>query len=162
MSNAAKDQATVLQLACFRNYDWGQVVVYQSCPHVLITKLFQPSRNCVISIVKQLCKICWCKIRALTYDLHQLIHNFKSHAPLQRFVWWITDPVLQLLKSMINTVQLLIHVLRQPTIFFSSLLSAITVDLPRSFWLELEWPKRGSPLCVILQQCHFQGQVRDN
>ncbi len=31
-----------------------------------------------------------------------------------------------------STVRLLIHVLRQPTFFLSSLLSAVTVDLPRS------------------------------
>ncbi len=34
--------------------------------------------------------------------------------------------------NMTPTVHLLIHVLREPTLLFSSLLSAVTVDLPRS------------------------------
>ncbi len=41
-------------------------------------------------------------MRDLKNDLHQRIHNFKSHAPMQRFVWSITDPVVQLLKPSVN------------------------------------------------------------
>ncbi len=56
--------------------------VCSSLPHVLITKLFQPSKNQVISIVKELSMqycIYECAVRTLTYDLHQPIHNFTFH-----------------------------------------------------------------------------------
>ncbi len=38
------------------------------------------------------------------FDLQsaQLIHKFKSYAPLQRLTWCIPDPVLQLLKPSVN------------------------------------------------------------
>ncbi len=39
-------------------------------------------------------------------------------------------------------VRLLIHVLRQPTFFFSSLLSAVSVDLPRSCLVKNVCPSR--------------------
>ncbi len=71
----------------------GHVALYQSWPHVLITKLVQPSHNDVIPTVKEISEIFWLTISALTYDLHQLIHNFKSHAPSLMFVWRIAEPV---------------------------------------------------------------------
>ncbi len=70
-----------------------QVVVYPSLPHFLITKLLQPLHNCVFTTVKELSEIFWRPITALTYDLHQLIHNFKSHALLQRFTFRIAGSI---------------------------------------------------------------------
>ncbi len=56
----------------------------------------------VIPTVKVLSEIYWRKIRALTCNLHQFIHNFKSHTPLQRFAWYIAGLVLHLLKQPLN------------------------------------------------------------
>ncbi len=80
----------------------GQVAIYPSRPHALITKFIQPFHNCTISTVKELSVIFWRAIRALAYDLHQLIYNFKYHAPLRRFAWYIADAVRQLLKISTN------------------------------------------------------------
>ncbi len=39
---------------------------------------------------------------AAAYDIHQCTHDNKAYAPLQRFVWCIAVPVLQLLKPSLN------------------------------------------------------------
>ncbi len=51
-----------------------------------------------------------------------------------------------------HTVRLLNHVLRQPTFFFASLLSAVTVNniFLGLFWLELGWPKCEEKWAVIV------------
>ncbi len=41
-------------------------------------------------------------LETLTFDLHQLIHNFKFHALLQRFVSCTADYVFQLVKPPVN------------------------------------------------------------
>ncbi len=102
MSSGANDQANVLQYAAFRGHGWGHVAAYPSWPYVHLTKLFQPSHNCIIPTVKDLSVILWCKIRALIYDLHHVFHNFKSNVPLQRFAWCIAGLVLHLLKPSLN------------------------------------------------------------
>ncbi len=78
----------------------GQVMMYQRLPHVLIPTFFQPSHNCAIGTVKKLSEIFWRTIRALANDLHQLTHNFKSPALLQRFAWGIADNVPLVLKPL--------------------------------------------------------------
>ncbi len=102
MSSGANDQANVLQYAAFRGHGWGHGAAYPSWPHVLITKLSQPSHNCIIPTVKELSVILWRKIGALIYDLHHVFQNFKSNAPLQRFAWCIAGLVLQILKPSLN------------------------------------------------------------
>ncbi len=102
MSSGANDQAKVLQFAAFRYHGWGHVALYPRWPHVLIAKLVQPPHNGVFPTVKELSEIFWRKIRAWTYDFHKFIHNFKSHVPLQKFVWCIAARVLRLLKPSLN------------------------------------------------------------
>ncbi len=55
-------------------------MVYPSWPHVLITKLVQLLHNCAFPTVKEKKRDIWGSIRAVTYDLYQLIHNVKSKA----------------------------------------------------------------------------------
>ncbi len=98
MRTSANDQASFLQRAAFCNHGWGHVAVYQSWPHVLLTKLFQPPHNGFIPTTKEQSKIFWRKIGALACVLHLFIQNLKSHAPLQRFAWWFATLVFQLLK----------------------------------------------------------------
>ncbi len=57
MSSGAYDQAKGLQFAAFREHGWGHVALYPKWPHVLIAKLFQPSRNDVFPTVKELSEI---------------------------------------------------------------------------------------------------------
>ncbi len=71
----------------------GKNEVHPSWLRVLITKFFQPSHNCVISAVQEISKINRCIVRALAYDLHQII---------QRLALCIDDSVLQLLKASVN------------------------------------------------------------
>ncbi len=91
MSSGANVQAKVLQFAPFHDHGLGHVAMYPSWPHVLVAKLFQPFQNGVILTVKELCEIFSRTIRALAYDLYQLIHN-----------WCIAGLVLQLLKPSVN------------------------------------------------------------
>ncbi len=70
MSSGSTDQAKLIQFSAFLDHG----------PHVLITKLFQPSHNGVIPTVKELSEIFWHTIRALANNLHQFIHIFKSHS----------------------------------------------------------------------------------
>ncbi len=57
--------------------------MYPSQPHALSNKLFQSPHNYVTATVKELSEIFWPAFRPWTCDLKQLLHNFKSHAPLQ-------------------------------------------------------------------------------
>ncbi len=102
MSSNVNDQAKVSQFAAFRDHGLGHVALYPRWPHVLIGTLFQPHHSDVFPTIKELSEIFWHTIRALAYDLNQLIHNFKSHAPLQRFAWCITGLVLRLLNPSLN------------------------------------------------------------
>ncbi len=88
MNSGVNDQAKVQQLAAFRDHGWRQFVVYPSWPHVLITKLFQPSHNCAIPTVKERSKGFWPTI------------STNSSKTLLAFAWWIT--ALQLLKQSVN------------------------------------------------------------
>ncbi len=51
----------------------------------------------------ELNEIFWRTVRAVAYDLHQLMHKFKSLTPLQRYAWCIAGIVLQLLKPSVNS-----------------------------------------------------------
>ncbi len=97
MSSGANDQANILQFAAIRDHSCRHVAVFPSWTHVLITKLFQPTHNCVIPTVKEQSELNWCKAMALI-NVHQFIQNVKYYAPLQWFAWCIAGFVLQLLK----------------------------------------------------------------
>ncbi len=101
-SSGSNDQAKLVQISAFLDHGWGNVAVYPCWPHVLITKLFQPSHIGVIPTVKELSEIFWCTIRALANDLHQFINNFESHARLQIFAWCFASLVLKLLKPTLS------------------------------------------------------------
>ncbi len=91
------DQANVLQFAVFYDHGWGTGYdISLAC----IIKLFQPSHNCASRTAKKLSEILWRAIRALIYDLHQLIQNFKSPALLSRFACGIADYVPLVLKPL--------------------------------------------------------------
>ncbi len=65
MRSGAKDHAKVFHFAGFRDHGRRHVAVYRRCPHVLLRKLFQPSRNDVIPTAKELTEILCRKIRTL-------------------------------------------------------------------------------------------------
>ncbi len=100
MSSGATDQANVLQFAIFRDHGW--FALYPRWQHVIEGEIFQPPPNDGFPTVKELSKIFWRKIRTWTYDFHLFIHNFKSHAALQKCVWCIAARVLRLLKPTLN------------------------------------------------------------
>ncbi len=69
---------------------------------IMVVYQCQPPHNCVILTGKKLCEIVWQAVRDTAYDLHQLMHNFTSHAPLQKSAWVTADSAHQLLKPSVN------------------------------------------------------------
>ncbi len=90
MNSDVYGQADVSQFAVFRDHGCGT-----GCG---VSKLTACSYIQALSI-KEVSPTSWRAIRALTYDLNQPIHNFKSHVSLPIFAW---HPGFQVLKPSVN------------------------------------------------------------
>ncbi len=101
MNRGANDQAKDLQLAAFRDHGCYMVQVSKMCA-CSYNQFLQSSNNGVIKTVKGLIEIFCGKIKALSDNLHQFNHHFKSHADSQRIAWCIAGLVLQLPKPLLN------------------------------------------------------------
>ncbi len=99
MNSGAYNEETLVQFAAFRDHGLGVGCCVYKLTEFYLTKLIELFQRCVISTVKDLRKIFGHAVRALTYIFQQFMQNFKFHAPLQRFVWCISDSVPQFLTT---------------------------------------------------------------